>query len=250
MTEAISSEYPDHDHQKKLAGKRSQSELVRAQVQNRWLIGALFVSLLIAVIAVYSAYVSNERYANNVRVAWVKLFPDGTHKTEFLEDGGASDRWFDAAVNSSLMNYAEARFKKQKATIKADYGFAQYFLGDAALTQFMQEFNAPKVAAEFLACYTCNQVSIDVRAIDHSTYLEPDAATDAVFRSTVYITETERTPEGQIASRKNKLIPLVWRLRPIDELTESPDLLKANPLGIEILEQSVRMDLTAAGGNK
>ncbi|MCZ4283086.1 hypothetical protein O4H49_20040 [Kiloniella laminariae] len=242
------SEYLDHEIQEQIFHKRSQGELVRAQVQNRKHWFAHFFMLAITAIAVYSAFVSNERFANNVQVAWVKLSPDGTHEVKVLADGGADERWFDTTIDASLMNYAESRFKKQKETIEADYGFAQYFMGDALLYQFMEEYNAPKVAAEFIACSNCNQTLVKVRAIDHQQYLAPQNNKNAVYRSTLYVTEIERTPEGFLVGQKNLLIPITWKLRDVGEITENPALLQANPLGIKIIEEAVRQDLTAAGG--
>ena len=241
-------EYPDHNIQADLKQKRSQTELVRSQVMNRWLVGGIFLSLLIAVIAVYSAYVSNERFANNVRIAWVKLAPDGSHSVEFLEDGDAENRWFDATITSLLMDFTETRFSKKRASIEGDFGFAQYFYSEQMQMQFMTDFNAPKVAADFLACYACNEIEIKVRAIDHTDYISPTDNRANVYRSTMYVTEIERTPEGQLVAQENKLIHIKWRQLEIEKIQANMDLLRANPVGIEIVEHSVRKDLTAAGG--
>ncbi|KKJ75220.1 hypothetical protein WH95_19570 [Kiloniella litopenaei] len=240
--------YVNHAVQAELKKSRSQTELVRAQVSNRWLTVVAVLSLLIAVFSMYFAYVSNERFANNVRIAWVKLAPDGSHTMEFLEDGGASNRWFDATVTTSLMNFTEARFSKKRATIEGDFGFAQYYYSPQMLTQFMTDFNAPQVAAELLDCHACNEVEIKVRALDHSDYIAPTDKSETVYRSTMYVTETIRTPSGGLVSRENKLIHITWKQFDISEVTSNPEMLRANPVGVQILDHSVRKDLTNAGG--
>ncbi|MGE5515987.1 MAG: hypothetical protein ACM31D_09205 [Bacteroidota bacterium] len=230
--------------QDSLAAKRSQSELVRAQANTHFWRLATLLALGVAVLAVLGWRQADDRFANNVRIAWVKLSPDGASQVQYFEDGGAGNRFFQATVNASLINYVEHRYRRRKETISADYGFALNFMGEPVRSQFLGEFNAPKVAAALESCPSCDQIDIAVRAMDHDTMVTPDGqnAQTTIYESTAYISETVLTAGGNRVP-KNKIVKLVWSLRPVKELTRRIDMLKVNPLGLQIIGERELDDL-------
>lgn len=231
------------DYQLQLARKRSQTELARATSSRNWLVLITLTALIIAAFSVWQMKVANDRFANNVRVAWVKLMPSGQAQVEYFE-GTGENRFFEATVNASLINYVEHRFRQKKATIVSDYGFAMHFMGAAVQAEFLQAFDAARVAADFEACPSCDERQVKIRAIDHNQIISPDArnAHTAIYESSVYTTE-ELTTGGQVGRRESKIVKLTWSLRPVEELARNLELLKVNPLGLQILEQRVISDL-------
>lgn len=238
-------------YQDSLAAKRSQSELARAYANTNFWRLATVLSLGIAAFAVVGWRIADDRFANNVRVAWVKLSPDGASQVQYFDDGGAANRFFQATVNASLINYIEHRYRQRKETISADYGYALNFMGEPVRTEFLQGFNAPKVAAELEACPSCDQVDVSVRAVDHDTMVTPDGknAETAVYESTVYLTEQLFT-SGGTATPHNKIVKLVWSLRKVAELTKNLAMLKVNPLGIQIIGERELDDLAPEANRK
>ncbi|WP_282611037.1 VirB8/TrbF family protein [Pelagibius sp. Alg239-R121] len=232
--------------QEKLRNKRSQNELTRATVMANWMVGIALVAMIVAIFNGVGWFKAEERYANNVQVTWVKLLPDGTHRIEAFGDGGADARWHEAAINSSLMNYVQARFQQHHDTIRQDYGFASQFLSPKEEGIFMSEFKAVEKVVAFEECLNCAEVDLHIRLIDHEELNQISAQTDIdrVFRSTIYTTEIVRSPSGKAVEETNKLVHLTWKLSPPSSVIENRDMLLANPLGIQITNQIVREELS------
>jgi hypothetical protein len=97
----------------------------------------------------------------------------------------------------------------------------------------------------------CEQADIAVRAIDHDTIVTPDGknAETAVYESTVYLTE-QRFTSGAVPVPRNKIVKLVWSLRPVTELTKTLTLLKVNPLGLQVIGERELDDLAPEAPRK
>jgi len=239
----------DTDFQKALSKKRSRSELARAKTINNVLLFALAFCLFITLIAVGGWRKAADRYANNVQLLYVKLAPDGTSQVDYFGDGGAGNRWYEATVNASLINYVEHRFQKHKATISYDYGFALQYMSPAISADFRDNYGAADVALEHTDCIGCPATDVHIRAIDHETLQYPTNQQDistAVYKTVVYITLTEREEDGNVLSKENKIVNLTWRLLPAPDVAANPNALNANPLGISIINQKVKNDLSVA----
>lgn len=234
--------------QEALAAKRSQSELVRAQANTQFWRLATLLALGIAGLSILGWYRADDRFANNVRIAWVKLSPDGASQVQYFEDGGAESRFFQATVNASLINYVEHRYRRRRETISADYGYVLNFMGDPVRGQFLGDFNAPKVAAALESCPSCDQTEVAVRAVDHDTMVTPDSKNGrtTIYESTIYVSESALTAGGSRVA-KNRIVKLVWSLRPVKELTRRIDMLKVNPLGLQIIGERELDDLAPEG---
>jgi len=237
--------YIEDSFQQELASKRSQKELARLWTTCAW---SFVVNLVLAcalVLAVFAWRKADDRYANDVRVAWVKLIPNGQSQVEYWDDGGAPNRFFQATVNKSLIDYVEHRYRRRSETIEADYGFALEFMSDNQRAQFLQVYNAPKIAADVSGCGACDQVDLSVRAIDHNTMVSPDRmnAGTTIVESTVYITETTLLHGAAGNDKRNKMVKLTWGLRPVAEITKNLKSLQANPLGLQIISEKEIDDL-------
>ena len=90
-----------------------------------------------------------------------------------------------------------------------------------------------------------------MRAIDHDTMVTPDGknAETAVYESTVYLTE-QRFTSGAVPVPRNKIVKLVWSLRPVTELTKTLTLLKVNPLGLQVIGERELDDLAPEAPRK
>jgi len=239
----------DSGVQKRLANKRSRTQLARLKTINNILLGVVALCLIITLMSIGGWRKASDRFANNVQLMYVKLAPDGTHQVQYFSDGGAGDRWYQATVNASLINYVEHRFQKQRATISHDYGFALQYMSGPLAVDFRDNYKAATVAMEFADCIGCGAVDVHIRAIDHETLQRPtneQQVSTAVFKTIVYITLTEKDDSGKTLSKENKIVNLVWRLLPAPDVAANPNALHANPLGISIINQKVKNDLSVA----
>ncbi|HEV2651659.1 MAG TPA: hypothetical protein VGU69_10405 [Rhizomicrobium sp.] len=226
--------------QNALSNKRSQKELARAETRANWMTIVALASMGVAVIEGIGWGNAVSYYANNVRVTWVKLLPDGSHQVQYFDDGGATDRFFEATVNASLSNYAERRYRKVHSSISADYGFAAYFMSDAHRTEFLspQGYNAAKTAADFEKCNGCEETAAHVLTIDHETLNTPDKqnAETGTYQSSIYYDEV--TTSATAAPRhRRRLVKVLWSLRKVEQIPKDTEYLKANPLAIQILDE-------------
>ncbi len=238
---------PDRD-QESLAKKRSQQELTRAWSAANW---SRVLNLVLGgtlALCIVNWRKAEDRYANDVRVAWVKLQPSGQSQVEFYEDGGNTNRFFEAAVNASLINYTEHRYRRRRETIEADYGYALQFMGDALRGEFLNQYNAAKVAADLASCASCDLTDVSVRAIDHSTLVTPDRmnAGTTIVETTVYFRES-LLQRGAGNNSRNRQVKITWALRPVSQITRNLPALQANPLGIQIIAERVIDDLAQGG---
>jgi hypothetical protein len=224
-----------------LARRRSLDQWASVRTERNWWRGATALIGIYAVLATLGWRSADEHFANDVRVAWVKLMPNGAHQVEYFDDGAAQDRWFDATINASLTNYAEHRYRLRRETIQADYGFAMRYMSDDLRTWFLGKtgMNAPKVAADFIGCAGCSEVDIKVHWIDSDTFNTPDRrnALKGTYESTVYFTET--TMSGGTARSKERLAKILWSLQKPAEIEKNYESLSANPLGMKIISEKV-----------
>jgi hypothetical protein len=236
--------YLPEAEQDRLSRKRSQRELARARVTATIASGLCGAVSLVAVVAMLGWRDAEQQLASNVKIAWVKLEPNGPPQIEIDPSNGDQNRWYEAGINGALINYTEHRFRKRRQTIAVDYGFALQFLDDAARSDFLDHYNAAKIAADFEHCGSCDEEEVEVRAIDHDQLISPARAGNrtSVVESTVYLTIHPLGAATKAADRL-RFVKILWQLKPVAALTKDFAALKANPLGIEILEQHEFDDL-------
>ena len=191
---------------------------------------------------------ADDRWANDVKVAWVKVLPSGQTQVEYYEDAGNPNRFFEATINASLINYVEHRFRRRRESVEGDYGYALQFMGDSLRSEFLDKFKAAKVAADLAACASCDLSDVHVTAIDHNVLITPDRANagTSVIESTVYFREVS-LGRGAANNTRNRRAKLTWAFRPVAEVSKNLPALKANPLGMQILSERVIDDLAQGG---
>ena len=234
------------DIQRKLRGNKDIEKAVALRVdRNRWFIVvlALFATVIFAL---FEAHRANDRFANNVRVAWVKLSPNGTTQVEY-EDEQRAASFFPATVDAKLIEYVERRYSKRHASIVDDLNFAYALMSDPLGTHFLREDKAQIEAAKFVKCPQCNEVKVDVRTLQSLQKIDASYLTKGhennIFTTLAFATETERNPLGEVVGiPKNIIVTLQFRFKSKGEIIATRDQLRMNPIGMEILDESKKVD--------
>ena len=110
----------DAAEQKKIKGtpKLVKREAALTVEKTRWFILALVLSL-VAFISMLSAYKANTRADNNIKVAWVKMYPNGTWDIEF-DDENRAPEFFQSTIDYLIRQWVELRFSNIPHSIKND----------------------------------------------------------------------------------------------------------------------------------
>jgi hypothetical protein len=210
--------------------------------ENRWFYMSL-ASLAVACVTSFGWHQADKRFAENVRVAYVKLAPNGTSFVEYEEDGKPVD-FYKATVDSKLAEWVEKRYSKRRSTITTDYGFAHLMMSTELQNDFMVNEQAAKVAAEVVACANCTEKEMkirDVQSIDKD--LVAGSATRQQYNTLVFAIERTREAGGAVKC-SNKIITMLWTFRPMAEIVNKREELRYNPLGQEIIRSTIRDDPT------
>lgn len=210
--------------------------------ENRWFYVSL-ASIAMTCVASYGWHIADKRYAENVRVAYVKLAPNGTTFVEYEEDGKPVD-FYKATVESKLAEWVEKRYSKRRSTITTDYGFAHLMMSTEMQNDFMVNEQAAKVAAEAVACANCSEKEMkirDVQSIDKD--LVAGSSTRQQYNTLVFAIEKKREAGGAVTC-SNKIVTLLWTFRPTPEVVNKREELRYNPLGQEIIRSTIRDDPT------
>jgi hypothetical protein len=214
----------------------------------RWFMAFMMLGCL-TMLAAFGWYAADARFANNVRVAWVKLDPSGAYTVEFADQVRPAE-FFQATLESKLSEFVQKRYRKSAATISNDYMFVGYFLSPQLAAQFLgkEDYNAARVAAELIECKRrCLEREVKVRVVQHRTRTPlriPERSDSVLYDSMVFTTFTERKPDGSIADRRNAIVQISWRIKGKDEIAANKAALVANPLGLEILSLDLKEDPT------
>lgn len=210
---------------------------------NRWFYVAVCSMLMTCVVGA-GWYKADKRFAENVRVAWVKLSPNGTYVVEYADEEKPVD-YFTATVESKLAEYAEKRFSKRRETISTDYGFANLMQESELSVHFMENEKAAAVAAEVVDCQNCPQTHNKIRTIQSiDKDLAPGSSKNQQYTTLVFSTMQNRDKNGKITSCENKIITLLWTFRPRSQIVDKTDQLRYNPLGMGIIRDTIRDDPT------
>jgi hypothetical protein len=201
-------------------------------------------AMLLAIGCIFGWYRAEKRYAEEVRVVYVKMHPNGTTVVEFAEEEKPV-HYFQSTVESKLQEFVEKRYSKQKDTISTDYGFAKLMMSPELQTDFMVNEDAPKVAAAHADCKECPQrknIMRDIQMIDKDPL--PGSKKRKQYNTLVFSTFQNRDATGRVISCENKIITLLWTFRTTEEIIKKRDELRYNPLGQEIIRSSIRDDPT------
>lgn len=200
-------------------------------------------ALLVAGIAVAHTWIITARYQREARLTYVKLATDGTWSLD--QNVGETVDYFDATLRQVLYDWAERRYSKRKATILSDWGIAHTMLAPTLQNWFVNVFRASEVAAEHVACSTCDDTVLEVRAHQHLSELprvigEEDSEP---FVTLLYASARE-IPAGAVTPRAEtrKLIKLQWRFLRKTTIQAHPELLRYNPIGVQVLAVEISDD--------
>jgi hypothetical protein len=214
----------------------------------RWFVAFVMLGA-ITLFVCFGWYAADSRFANNVRVAWVKLDPSGAYTVEFA-DRVRPVEFFQTTLESKLSEFIEKRYRKAAGTITADYRFVGFFLSPKLSAQFLgaEDYNAARVAAELTECKSrCLERDVRVRVVQHRTQTPvhiPERADSTLYESLVFTTFTERKTDGTVLDRRNAIVQVGWRIKGKDEIGANKNALVANPLGLEILSLDLKEDPT------
>ena len=211
--------------------------------RNKW----FYIAILLVVQSIYANIGWKEaerRYAEDVRLVYVKLSPNGTSQVEF-QDKEKPDEFFINTVESKLIEYTERRFSKRKETITPDYGFATLFQEPELQTDFLINKKAADVAAKLVECKDCPSVTAKVREIQNvDKDPMPSSRTRQQYSTLVFTVFVNKDRNGVIESCQNKIITYLWTFRPKKQVIKRNDELKYNPLGQGIIRETVSDDPT------
>ena len=140
-------------------------------------------------------------------------------------------------------------YSKIPHSVQPDYGFVHLFLSPKLRTHFVSPdgFNAPARAAAIADCNACTETRIKVRNIDHydsdKTMFGQNPGT--LYRSNVFVQKEVFNADGSVSGKPEKLIvPLQWRIKSKQEIQADKELLKQNPIGLEIISYDLLKDVS------
>jgi hypothetical protein len=234
---------PSDTHAEMVKNRHAKNMAHLLADRQKWFYATVFLSLLSAVLA-FGWHKADKRFAENVRVAWVKMYANGHTDTEIAENEKPVD-FFMTTVESKLSEWTEKRFSKRKETILTDYGFAKMMMGEEMKVDFTENFNAAEVAAKFIACTECLQITAKVREIQLWDKDKIEGTRNKQqYTALVFTTEQSRSKEGKIVSCENKIITILWTFRPMGDVVNRRDELRYNPLGQDLIRADYKNDPT------
>lgn len=217
----------------------------RLNVYNNRLFIILIIMGVVTLFAIYAQHKASIRADNTIKVAWVKMFPNGTWDISFTDENRQPD-FFQSTIDYIIRNWSVRRYSKTPQTVNSDYGFCYAFMSPALQNEFVspEGFNAPAKAAEVADCPRCPVTKIKVRNIDHydSDETKFGQHKGTLYRTNVFATREVRASDGTLNSTEDVIIPLQWRIMSQEEIQADKELLKTNPIGFELIDYDLLID--------
>jgi hypothetical protein len=200
----------------------------------------LLLALVVAIGALLALSRATDRFATEARLTYVKLDPKGTWTVS--EDMDASVLYYESTLRQILYDWVERRYSERPATVLDDWGIANALYTPAMQEWFLGANQAHAKASKIASCLSCPPVQIKVRSHQHIDPLptRPGAASSDPVRTLVYADKV--TSSG----RARMIFRITWRIQPKAAIQQRPDLLRYNPIGVEILEVEESTDETPA----
>ena len=204
---------------------------------------------LLSLVSILFAWKESTRADNNIKVAWVKLMPNGTWDIEF-HDEDRQPEFFQSTIDYILTQWVERRYSEIPHSIQSDYGYAYNFMSPKLRQEFISPkgLNAPARAAEVSACSACKEVRFKVRSdpdhydSDKTKFGQHDGT---LYRTNVFVLKNTYGADGSPQGDPEKLIvSLQWRIKSKEEIQADKDLLKQNPIGLEITAYDLLKDVS------
>jgi VirB8 protein len=202
--------------------------------------GVVLAMGLITALAILGMTSATKRFATESRLTYVKLDPSGTWSIS--QDMDASVLYYDATLRQVLYDWIERRYSERPATVLEDWGIANATYSPAMQAWFLKDFGAHAQASKIAECASCAPVKVKVRSHQHVDPLpsEPGSNATTTVRTLVY---ADRVKGVQ---KERKIYRVTWRLLPKGSIQQRPDVLRYNPIGLEILEVEENTDETPA----
>lgn len=217
-----------------------------ASERNRWFLVTLLLCL-ITTVSLFSAYRSNVAAQHNVKVAWVKMAPNGTWDIDFF-DSRRGPAFFQTTIDYLLRQFVERRYQEIPHSINADYGFVYTFMAPKLKSAFTSAdgFNAAARAAEIAGSTGGVETHVTVRTIDHydSDETRFGRFKGSLYRTNIFLEKTRVNPDGSMGKTTRWIAPVQWRIKSTEEITADPGLLETNPVGLEILDIDLLADVS------
>ena len=239
-----------HDSQKSLRKGLVKGYSRLATERNRWFVIALVMALISLVSVVFAIREGSE--VQEVKVCWVKMYPDGTWDTEFY-DKNREKEFFQSTIDYVIRQWVIRRYSEIPVSIQNDYGFVYQFMSPTIQKQFLDKegFSAAKKATDISTCTSCPLRKIKVRNIAHydSDKTKFGKYSGTLYRSNIFVTRVSFNPDGTKTGEEKLIVPLQWRIKSKDELLaddmfkkDSVGCLKNNPIGLEIIGYDIMND--------
>jgi hypothetical protein len=200
---------------------------------------------LICLSSIALAWIESNRAANNIKVVWLKMWPNGRWDMDFIDEDRGPE-FFQSTVDYMLTQWVERRYSEIPSSIKSDYGFVFLFMSPKLQGSFVdtEGFNAYKKVADVMDCVgNCTEIRFKVTSLDH---YDSDKTTfgryeGILYRSNVFVKKT--VENGGKSPKEEKIIVSVhWRIKSKEEIQKDKKMLKYNPIGMEILRYELLED--------
>jgi hypothetical protein len=234
---------PDAAARSLLPDSISAQALSRQWAQRFFLIA--LAALVIALFALGMAKTAMDRYHHEARLTYVKLAPNGTWNVETSAAEGVE--YFEATLRQVMYDWIERRYSKRRSTILSDWGIANTMYSPELQAWFADTYRASVIAAEHAACSSCDDQVVRVRTHQHLTELPREVgAVDSEPFSTLLFADASRVPAGTVLpiDTVRKVYRVKWRFLAKASLQQRPDLLRYNPIGVQILGVEETEDTT------
>lgn len=204
------------------------------------------IAVLATVVSIFSiayAWYAQHTYVRQARTVYVKLSPNGTWDV----DADLSDNvgYFPATLRQTLFEWTERRYSKRPATVIDDWNIANQMYSPALQKWFQGEFNAGVTAGKLASCQSCEQIIVRPRTLQHLDEVptNPGHVDSDPIRTLVYATE-QTVPPGSAKPTKEvrQVYKITWRFLSKASIQSQPDMLRYNPVGVQILDVEVTQD--------
>ena len=221
-----------------------------ATERNRWFVIALIMALISLVSVVFAIRAASE--VQEVKVVWVKMYPDGTWNTEFY-DQNREKEFFQSTIDYLIRQWVIRRYSEIPVSIKNDYGFVYQFMSPVIQKEFLDKegFDAAKKASDISTSTSGTLRKIKVRNISHydSDKTNFGAYPGTLYRSNIFITQISFNSDGTKTGEEKLIVSLQWRIKSKKELMaddmfkkDSVGTLQSNPIGLEIIDYNIMND--------
>lgn len=215
--------------------------------QRQVVLGAVVAVLMLSLVtslAIVGWWRADRQLVREARITYVKLATDGSWQID--QDMTQEVEYFETTVRNLLYDWLERRYSRRTQTILSDWGIANSMYSPALQNWFQGEYDAMSVAEKQSQCPGCPQIVVKVRSHQHIDPLPKHVGTipTRVIRTLIYADQVTTSPNQVRGDTARKIFRVSWRLLDKASIQQRPDLLRWNPLGLEITDVEETNDTT------